>query len=64
MKPKVYFKYDANLVGIIFILLQSIPKIKNYCGSFFTVLERGKYGEDGEYNRKILPIFELIIVIL
>ena len=54
MKPKVYFKYDANLVGIMFILLQNIPKIKNYCCFFFTVLERGKCGEDGDYNRRFL----------
>lgn len=63
MKSKVYFKYDPNLVGTIFILFQNIPKTKNYCVSFFTVLG-GKSGKDGDYNRKILRIFELIIVIL
>ena len=49
MKSKIYFKYDANIVGTIFILFQNIPRTNYYCSSFFTVLEGGKSGKDGDY---------------
>ena len=49
MKSKIYFKYDANIVGTIFILFQNIPRTNYYRSSFFTVLEGGKSGKDGDY---------------